>query len=101
MRLFKRGKTVDSAPWRLHFAAGGAATPRFAVVIAKRHAKKAVTRNRLRRQLREAFRQDYRQSLPAADFVLRAVSDVSLCDGHEARDDCRRLLAAAVARQRR
>lgn len=51
------------------------AMARLGMVIAKRHAALAVTRNAIKRVIREAFRQQ-RHLLPAGDFVFRLHSRV-------------------------
>ena len=43
--------------------------PRLGLVIAKRHAKHAVTRNKLKRLIRETFRLQ-QQDLPAVDILV-------------------------------
>jgi len=53
--------TTESAP---------PAHPRLGLIIAKRFAPHAVTRNALKRVIREAFRQQC-QVLPARDYVVR------------------------------
>jgi ribonuclease P protein component len=64
----------------------GAASPpacaRLGLVIAKRYAPRAVTRNALKRVIREAFRAQ-RLALPARDYVVRLqgkVAPVSLTE---------------------
>jgi len=44
--------------------------PRLGLIIGKRFAPQAVTRNALKRVIREAFR-SHRQALPARDYVVR------------------------------
>ena len=58
---------ADSAP---------PAGARLGLVIAKRYAPRAVTRNALKRVVREAFRAQ-RQALPARDYVVRLQSRVA------------------------
>ena len=53
---------------------------RLGLVIGKRHAQRATTRNAIKRVVRESFRA-VRLSLPAGDYVMRlqrSVGDVSL-----------------------
>ncbi|ANY18112.1 ribonuclease P protein component [Bordetella pseudohinzii] len=56
-------------------ADGQAACARLGLVIAKRHAALATTRNAIKRALREAFRHR-RLALPAQDYVVRLHSKV-------------------------
>jgi len=55
---------------------GGPACARLGLVIAKRYAPRAVTRNALKRVIREAFRAT-RLTLPAHDYVVRLQSRVA------------------------
>lgn len=55
-------------------------TARLGLIIGKRHAQRATTRNAIKRAVRESFRA-LRMDLPAGDYVMRlqrAVGDVSL-----------------------
>ena len=52
------------------------AQARLGLIIAKRFAARAVTRNTIKRIIREAFRQQ-RQQLPPRDFVFRLHSPVA------------------------
>lgn len=61
-RLKLPGLTVLAAPNDLDH-------PRLGIALAKRYAKKAVERNRIRRQLRESFRLHQRH-LPGVDVVI-------------------------------
>jgi len=56
---------------------GQPACARLGLVIAKRYAPRAVTRNALKRVIREAFRAR-RLTLPAGDYVVRLQSKVAL-----------------------
>lgn len=46
------------------------AMPRLGLAISKKHAKRALDRNRIKRLVRESFRQQH--NLPAADLVVMA-----------------------------
>jgi ribonuclease P protein component len=61
------GPELSEVP-ALRFA--GCAPSRLGVVVPKRLAKKAVTRNLIRRQVRELF-QAQQKHLPVADYVVR------------------------------
>jgi len=57
--LFKSGNTVKSFPIRIHFLLHEQAedsTCQVAVSVPKRNFKRAVDRNRIKRQIREAYR---------------------------------------------
>ena len=63
-----------------HPASTDQASARLGLVIGKRHAQRATTRNAIKRVLRESFR-SMRMDLPAADYVMRlqrAVGQISL-----------------------
>lgn len=98
MRLLRQGKSIYMTPWRLYFYPNNRRAARFGVVVAKRHAKSAVLRNRLRRQLREWFRQELSVAPLAADFLVRSVAVISPAKKRRVREDCRRLFDA-VTRQ--
>ena len=57
--LFKKGSSVYLYPFRLIYSKNQAASPRYPQVlisVPKRNFKKAVDRNRLRRQIKESWR---------------------------------------------
>lgn len=54
------------------------ATARLGMIIAKRHAARATTRNTIKRVVRESFRH-HRHSLPAADYLVRLHGKVEPC----------------------
>lgn len=69
----------NAALFRLHLGAGsseevtGGAGARLGVAVSRRVSKRAVERNRIRRQVRESFRLN-RLHLPARDYVVVARS---------------------------
>ena len=58
--------------------AGDLSTARLGLIMAKRHAKLATTRNALKRVIREAFRL-HRLELPVADYVFRLHKKIEPC----------------------
>lgn len=54
----------------VHFRPNGGATARLGVVVAKKLARRAVERNRIKRVVREGFRLQ-RGTLPALDMIVR------------------------------
>jgi len=58
--------------------ASGQDGARLGLIIAKRHAPLAVTRNTLKRVIREAFRA-CRGDLPACDYVVRLHASIAPC----------------------
>ncbi len=61
---------LSQHPFLLLAVPGTAGCSRLGMVIGKRHARRAVDRNRIRRQVRESFRQ--RSIEPALDLVILA-----------------------------
>lgn len=57
------------------------ALPRLGLAISKKHAKRALDRNRIKRLVRESFR--HQQQLPAADFVVMARDATRLASSQE------------------
>lgn len=81
----------------------------FGVVLPKRHARRAVTRNLMRRQIRAAFER-HAARLPAGQWVVRLRSAFAVKDYLSARSaaltaavraELEQLLSAAPARARR
>ena len=68
----KGGKVVRAARFHLYRLATAFDYPRLALVVPKRLAPRAVTRNRIRRLVREAFRM-HQERLGAIDCVVRLV----------------------------
>jgi ribonuclease P protein component len=70
--VFKRGRLTRAARLGLYRLPNSLARPRLALVVPKRLAPRATTRNRIRRLVREAFRlQQHR--LGGNDCVVRLV----------------------------
>ncbi|HBL39968.1 TPA: ribonuclease P protein component [Candidatus Uhrbacteria bacterium] len=55
-RVFKEGEKTFVSPYSVRFVGNHLALSRFAVVVGSRVSKKAVERNRVRRQVREIIR---------------------------------------------
>jgi ribonuclease P protein component len=89
----KGGKVVRAARFHLYRHATGAGYPRLALVVPKRLAPRAVTRNRIRRLVREAFRMQ-QQRLGGIDCVVRLVKAPG--DAPVTRAEIEALLARAV-----
>lgn len=56
--------------------------PRLGIIVAKKHVKLAVQRNRIKRLLRESFRCK-RYSIPGLDIVVLAKKGIGLIDNAE------------------
>lgn len=68
-RVFDSRQTTGNAYFRIHFAPSD--QPRLGMAVSRRVHRRAVVRNRIRRQIRESFRLR-RPNLPALDFVVLA-----------------------------
>jgi ribonuclease P protein component len=66
------GRTARAQRFVLHTRVNSLGYPRLALVVPKRLVRKAVDRNRIRRQAREAFRRRQAE-LGGHDFVLRLI----------------------------
>lgn len=68
-RSFKEGRRVSKGALLAIAAANQSGHPRIGFAVAKKHIKRAVQRNRLKRVLREKFRLDQHR-LSAVDLVV-------------------------------
>ena len=75
----------------LHYRPNGLDTARLGVVVAKKLAKRANTRNLVKRIARELFRR-HRESLPALDMVVRLQAPVAKATRAELNQDLLALL---------
>ena len=70
-RVFAKPIKSGSAAFTVLAAPNNLQRPRLGLAIAKKHLRRAVDRNRIKRQIRESFRL-YRDTLPAVDVVVLA-----------------------------
>lgn len=68
--VFAHKKSVKTEHFQLNYGPGASGVARLGVVVAKKMAKQAVLRNRVKRRLREVFRHQ-RSMLPPLDLVFR------------------------------
>ncbi len=102
--MLRSRQRVSSSGWRLSYCPSASsatsahsATARFSVVVAKRHVRHAVLRNRIRRLLREYFRQELQPLLPAMDYVLQTTRPPLLpIVNARLRSECRCLFSRAI-----
>ena len=70
-RVFKKAIRSSDRMLTILVAPNDLGYPRLGLAISKKHAKRAVDRNRIKRIIRESFRLN-QANLPAADFVIMA-----------------------------
>ena len=70
-RVFKKAIRSSDRLLTILAAPNDCDYPRLGLAISKKHAKRAVDRNRIKRLIRESFRLNI-DKLPAADFVVMA-----------------------------
>ena len=70
-RVFKKAIRSSDRMLTILVARNDLGYPRLGLAISKKHAKRAVDRNRIKRIIRESFRLN-QANLPAADFVIMA-----------------------------
>jgi ribonuclease P protein component len=93
--VFGEGSRVSASCFRLHarLPAEGGVT-RLGVTVSKRVDKRAVGRNRIRRQIKECFRL-LRAQLPPGDYVLLAKPEAAKADNAALRAELLSLFARA------
>ena len=91
--MLKGGRPTRTARLSLYRLPNSLAYPRLALVVPKRLAPRAVTRNRIRRLIREAFRLQ-QQRLGGSDCVVRLVKITS--GGPVTREEVEALLRGSV-----
>jgi len=70
-RVFKRAKRYPSAGFTILIRPNDFSYPRLGLIVSKKCARKAVSRNRIKRQIRESFRLQ-RRALRNFDIVVMA-----------------------------
>ena len=73
----KRGRKIEGPRIKAYCRRKKRGQPRLGVIVAKKHIRRAVARNRIRRILREHFRQNLRKKLPSIDAVAVIVAPVA------------------------
>jgi ribonuclease P protein component len=89
--VFAFRKALRGRFYILHYRPNGLDTARLGVVVAKKLAKRANTRNLVKRIAREIFRR-HRESLPAVDMVVRLHAPVAKATRAEMNQDLHALL---------
>jgi ribonuclease P protein component len=95
--VFGGGSRFSGPLFRLQVlpGAGEEATVRLGMTVSKRVDKRAVARNRIRRQVRETFRTQ-RHLLPPGDYVFQAKPEAAQVDNPGLRQALLKLLARAA-----
>ena len=95
--VFGGGTRFSGPLFRLQVlpASGEGAQVRLGMTVSKRVDKRAVARNRIRRQVRETFRLQ-REQLPPGDYVFLARPEATLVDNPGLRHALLKLLARAA-----
>ena len=95
--VFGGGTRFSGPLFRLQVlpASGEGAQARLGMTVSKRVDKRAVVRNRVRRQIREAFRLQ-QASLPPGDYVFQAKPEAAQVDNPGLRHALLKLLARAA-----
>jgi ribonuclease P protein component len=88
-RVFRKAKRVSFGSYL--FLVSDSRLPHFSVVVGKKISKKAVVRNRLRRQLYEIIRQEISFSLTNKNIILLYNGGEILDNPTEFRHVCQRL----------
>lgn len=78
-RVFQDPERLSSAQLLLLYKPNALGFARLGLAIAKKHAKRAVDRNRVKRQVRETFRRGH-ANLPGVDIVVLAKPGIAQAD---------------------
>jgi len=71
-KVFKKGRPAGAGAFGIRYAPNGKMVARFAFVVGTKVSKKAVVRNRLKRQLREIVHAEIAAFRPGVDVVIMA-----------------------------
>lgn len=91
--VFARARRIPGSRLMVLYRAQepAAAHPRIGLAISRKHARRAVDRNRVKRAAREAFRVR-RASLPPVDIIVLSRAGVAELDARQVRAELDRLL---------
>ena len=71
-RVYKKGRTARAGSLSIRYLANNQEDSRLTVVVSKKVAKSAVTRNRIRRRLSETLRHRWADITPGVDIIVTA-----------------------------
>jgi len=69
-KVYRSGRKITGNLFILRFAPNRLPQPRFGLVVSNKVSKKAVVRNRLKRQIRSKIQNDWQTQLPRYDHIL-------------------------------
>lgn len=69
-KVFKNGRSSFSKILGIKAAINGSGTSRFGILVSNKISKKAVERNRIKRQIREVIRLELKKIKPGFDVVI-------------------------------
>ncbi len=70
--MFKKGKVFGNRNFTLRYIKNRKDANRLGIIVSKKVSKKAVDRNRIRRQIRESYRQMEDAVKPGYDLIITA-----------------------------
>jgi len=84
-RVFNKAHKTSDRYFVVLWRPGTFDNPRLGLAISKKHLKRAVDRNRIKRLIRESFRKR-RAAMPAVDIVVLAGRQIIKAEGNEITD---------------
>jgi ribonuclease P protein component len=67
--VFRKGKKYTGQVFYLKYVNSEKSSPRYVIIVSSKISKKAVIRNKIRRQIKEIIRK-YKKFIPAVDFAV-------------------------------
>lgn len=96
-RVFQEPERLSAAHLLMLYKPNALGFARLGLAIAKKHAKRAVDRNRIKRRTRESFRLAH-ENLPAVDVVVLAKPGVAQIDNASLHETLTKLWAKLALR---
>lgn len=95
--VFSHKRAIRGVLFTLHFCPNQLGYARLGLIIAKRNAKRAVTRATIKRIIRECFRH-IRTQLPPQDIIFRLNKSIPFCSLRELKRTVRQDIALLFAK---
>lgn len=86
-QVFKHGSSAYSPSLGVKVVANKLENPRFAILVSKKVSKKAVDRNKIKRQIRDILRSDYAQKVKNCDVVVICLPSILNKDFEAIKED--------------